>query len=130
MSVFRAAIIFTAFSLGLLTLPALAACPNQTISHNWAIESGDQRVSGDYMNKLVAGRKVRLGNNQEHYRKNGRYSVRVNGQTFNADSYRFYSDGSRCIGYDEPRFDLYVVQNGQLILINVNGGRFAAQVTN
>lgn len=110
---------------------AVAACGTRPPVNNWNTQSGDQRVSGDYLQSLLAGKKVKFKSvGTEHYRADGTYAFRFEGQTSRAPGYRFYPDGIRCIDYpQQPRYDLYVVRDQQLVLINWVGGRYPARVT-
>ncbi|KIC21518.1 hypothetical protein [Leisingera sp. ANG-Vp] len=108
---------------------ASAACPGKAPKQNWNLQAGDQRVSGQYLTKLLSGKKVKFGSaGTEQYRKDGGYRYSTGGQNYNAGSYKFYADGVRCIGYSNLRYDLYVVNNGKLVVINREGGRFEGKV--
>lgn len=109
---------------------ALAACSEAPIRHNWAVQAGDQRVTGDFVRQTVLGHKVRFEGAYEDYKKNGGYVFKDgNGNTYNPDGYVFYADGTRCLNYPEPRYDLYVVRDQKLVLINRLGERFTARLT-
>ena len=117
-------------AFALLAGSASAECPAKPPQHNWNTMSGDKAVSAAYLTKLLTGRKARWsGAGVERYMKNGKYSYSQNGQTWRAPGYRFYDGGIRCIGYDAPRFDRYVVSNGNLMGINWAGARLVVQVT-
>lgn len=128
---------FTTFLLGLMTFAGLgcipsdtlAACSDKPIKYKWAIQSGDQRVSGEYVQKTVLGKKVRFNKAYENYKKDGSYFFFDGSNRHVPDGYRFYSDGSRCLNYQNPRYDLYVVRDNKLLLINQHGGRFVAKLT-
>ncbi|MEO0937708.1 MAG: hypothetical protein AAFY38_06100 [Pseudomonadota bacterium] len=108
---------------------AHAACPERAPRVGWNTQSGDARVSAEFLAQNLAGKRVGFsGGGTEHYRGNGSYRFSAGGQTFRADGYKFYENGVRCIGYAPPRFDLYVVNNGKLILVNEQGGRFEAKI--
>ncbi|MCA0872353.1 hypothetical protein LCL97_16080 [Seohaeicola saemankumensis] len=109
--------------------PAFAACPDKAPRIKWNTHSGDQRVNDAYLQKLLPGKKVRFDSGYESYNKNGSYTFRAGSQKHDAPSYRFYKDGSRCINYANPRFDLYVVNDKRLILVNAQGGRYQGKVT-
>jgi hypothetical protein len=107
----------------------LAACPDSPPKIDWNLHSDDQRIDAGYLKDLLAGNKVKFNfGGTEHYRKSGKYRYSDAGQTYDADTFRFYKNGVRCIGYGQPRFDLYVVNNGKLLLVNVVGGRYEAKV--
>jgi len=109
---------------------AFAACSETPIVHDWNVQAGDQRVSGEFVQQTVLGKKVRFEDAYEHYRQNGSYVFRSGGgNTSRPDGYVFYPDGSRCLNYDRPRYDLYVVRDQQLLLINMQGGRFSTRLT-
>lgn len=104
--------------------PALAACPAKAPKMKWNIHSGDQRVNAAYLQGLLPGKKVEYrGYGTEVYGADGSYSYVMKGETHKAPAYRFYADGTRCIDYPTPRFDLYVVNDRTLILVNVHGFR-------
>lgn len=120
------------------TIPTLAfalwgtaslACSSGPINFDWNIQAGDQRISGDSLQETVLGRKVRFGAEYEHYRRNGSY-VFFDGQNqYRPDGYVIYADGSRCLNYNPARYDLYVVRDGKLMLINQRGERYPARLT-
>lgn len=112
---------------------AFAACPPKSVAHSWNLESGDQRVSGDFAAKHMVGKKVHYSNptGRENYGADGSYSYKDKGGTYVANGYRFYSDGSRCLDYGNgPRHDLYVVRDGKFWLVNTSGGRYQARISN
>ncbi|WP_415401685.1 hypothetical protein [Tateyamaria sp. SN3-11] len=117
-------ILFTAFG-------AYADCSKRPIKHSWNIHSSDQRISGDYVAKLVTGKRVRFGKTgSENYGADGSYFYQDSAGKYQAIGVKFYNDGSRCIHYaNGPRYDLYVANAGQLVLINRGGGRFEGKVT-
>ncbi|MGR3621666.1 hypothetical protein, partial [Pseudophaeobacter sp.] len=87
------------------------------------------RVDVQYLTDLLSRKRVKYGNvGTEHYRKNGDYRYSAGGSNYDAGSYRFYPNGVRCIGYSNPRFDLYVVNGGKLFLINREGARLEGKV--
>ncbi|MBB97504.1 MAG: hypothetical protein CML68_23255 [Rhodobacteraceae bacterium] len=109
---------------------ALAACPDAPPSKaRFNVESGDQGVTAAWLEKTLSGKKVRFDEGTEHYKSGGAYSYKSGNQTWDAPGYRFYDNGMRCIDYPSPRFDLYVVRDKQLVLINGNGGRFVGKIT-
>ncbi len=113
----------------LASAQAMADCPAKPPKIDWNIYSGDQRVDAGYLQGLLPGKKVRFSaGGVEHYRPNGKYRYSGGGRTYDADSYRFYKNGVRCIGYSEPRFDLYVMNKGKLVLVNAVGTRYKAKV--
>lgn len=86
-------------------------------------------MNAAWLQKNLAGRKVVYpGNEVETYSSDGSYSYKANGQTWTANDFRFYDNGMRCIGYSNPRFDLYVVNNGQLVLVNAQKQRYVGQI--
>ncbi len=121
---------FIVFAAAMLVAgSAFAACPQKAPRHNWNLQAGDQRVDVQYLAGLLSGKRVKFGNiGTEHYRKNGDYRYSAGGSNYDAGSYRFYPNGVRCIGYSNPRFDLYVVNGGKLFLINREGARLEGKV--
>ncbi|WP_108861246.1 hypothetical protein [Ruegeria sp. Alg231-54] len=116
----------------LIGVSAHAACPAKapktTKSH---FSDGDQKVNAAWLQTNLAGRKVVYsGKEVETYSADGSYSYKANGQTWKANAYKFYDNGMRCIGYGDPRFDLYVVNNGKLVLVNANKQRYIGQIRN
>ena len=104
---------------------ALAACPaSPPVSIN--TQSQDKNVDAAWLEKTLGGKKLSYGGSgTESYRSDGSYSYSEGGQTWSANTYKFYNDGTRCIGYEpNPRFDRYVVRDKKLVLININGGRY------
>lgn len=114
----------------LFTGSAMAGCPNSPPNVKWNSHSGDQHVNAAYLQKLLVGKKVKFGGDgTEVYHKNGTYTYRASGGNYDAPSYKFYANGVRCINYPDPRFDLYVVNDKRLLLINAGGGRIVGKVT-
>jgi hypothetical protein len=110
-----------------LIATSASACANKPPKMKWATMKSDVRVGGDVIEKLVAGQKVRFGSAYEHYKRNGSYVFNDGNRQHKPDGYKFYSSGVRCLNYQEPRYDLYVVNGDKLVLINANGGRFAVE---
>ncbi len=109
---------------------AFAGCPNKPPKQKWNTHSGDQRVNAAYLEKLLTGKKVKFkGEGTEIYKNKGTYTYKTSSNNYDAPSYRFYNDGTRCINYPTPRFDLYVVNEKRLILVNAKGGRLEGKVT-
>lgn len=108
---------------------AATACSDIPLNFNWNTASDDQRVSGEFVKKTVLGRQVRYEDGYEDYRANGDYFYVTPSQRFTADGYVFYADGSRCLNYPTPRYDLYVIRGNKLWVINQGGGRFEGRVT-
>lgn len=110
---------------------ASADCPSQPpqgLSVN--LQTGDQQVNAAWLQDNLAGRRLVFADGTENYDSDGSYSYTIGGQTYRADSYRFYDNGYRCIDYSNARFDYYVVNNGQLVLVNSDGERFTGRLTN
>ena len=109
---------------------AYAECPAKSPKFSKSYYSdGDQKVNAAWLQKNLSGRKVVYpGKEFETYSANGSYSYTANGQAWKANSYRFYDNGVRCIGYDKPRFDLYVVNNGKLVLVNQQKQRYVGEI--
>ena len=105
-----------------------ASCLAKAPSHKWNLHSDDQRLTGDYLNKTLTGKKVKYDGGTEHYRSKGRYRYQAGSDTYDAPSYHFYDNGIRCIGYSQARYDMYVVNNGKLVLINWHGGRYEGKL--
>lgn len=109
---------------------ALAACPKTSpkVAKSY-LQGGDQRVNAAWLKKTLSGRKVVFPSGEyEQYWDNGSYSYHSGSQKWAANSYQFYDTGMRCIGYSNPRFDLYVVNDGKLILVNQNKERFVGRI--
>ncbi len=121
-------LISTAIGVIMFATSAIAGCPASAPKINWNLQSGDQRVDSAYLEKLLTKKKVQFEGGVEHYRSGGKYRYSAGGQKYDAPAYSFYNSGVRCIGYNQPRFDLYVVNGGKLILVNANGGRFEGKV--
>jgi hypothetical protein len=120
----------TTIAFVLTASTAIADCPGKPPKVKWNTHSGDQRVNAAYLQKLLPGKKVKFGGDgTEVYHKNGKYTYRASGGNYDAPSYKFYSDGTRCINYPNPRFDLYVVNDKRLILVNAEGGRLEGKVS-
>ncbi len=119
--------IFLTLALGVQA--AQAACSAKSPKHKWNFHSDDQRLSGAYLAKTLTGKKVRYDDGSESYGKKGDYTYRAGSSAHRAPAFRFYPDGVRCIAYDRPRYDVYVVNNGKLVLVNWQGGRYEGKVT-
>jgi hypothetical protein len=103
---------------------AVAKSPNKPPKIMWATHSGDQRVDASYLENCFQEKKLSYGSDgTEVYHKNGSYTYRTSGGNYDAPSYKFYANGVRCINYANPRFDLYVVNEKCLILVNAKGWR-------
>lgn len=113
-------------------LAAHAECQRNPVKHAWNIHSGDQRIGGDQLSDAVSGKKVKFGSiGTEHYKADGSYVYQDNSGKYAAKSVKFYKDGSRCLNYDRgPRYDMYVVVDGGLVLINRDGGRYEGALSN
>jgi hypothetical protein len=121
-------ILLTIALLGVGTA-ALAECPSTTPdASRFPTIDGDQRVSAAWLNDTLSGNRLVLSEGTEVYNSDGSYSYLIDGDTYNAPSYRFYDNGLRCTDYPSPRFDLYVVNNGSLVLINGQGGRYVGEL--
>ncbi|MBO9453467.1 hypothetical protein J7426_24625 [Tropicibacter sp. R16_0] len=107
-----------------------SACPKASpkVAKSF-LKSGDQRVNAAWLEKNLSGRKIVFPSGEfERYWDNGSYSYHSGGQKWAANSYKFYDSGMRCIGYSTPRFDLYVVNGGKLVLVNQNKERYVAKI--
>ncbi len=123
-------LILTVFCATLIGTIASAECPAKApkLSKSY-LSDGDQRVNAAWLQKNLSGRKVVYsGKEVETYSANGSYSYKANGQTWKANAYKFYDNGMRCIDFDKPRFDLYVVNQGRLILVNEQKQRYIGQI--
>jgi hypothetical protein len=119
----------TVFGVAFTAGMALAECPKRPPSHKWNIQSGDQRVDAAFLSANLSGKRVRYrGDGTERYHKDGSYSYQSEGLVWPAPSYKFYSNGVRCIDYPTPRFDLYVVNNKKLVLVNMQDWRGIGRV--
>ena len=123
-------LVFLALSIFVIASSADAACPAKAPKVKKSnLVSGDQKVNAAWLQKNLAGRKVVYpGNLVETYKPDGSYSFKADGQVWAASAYKFYENGMRCIGYEQPRFDLYVVNNGQLILVNEQKQRYVGKI--
>jgi hypothetical protein len=118
------------FSLAAAT-SAYAQCPSKSPSASSVqLEPGDQKVNKAWLEKTLAGKKVKFKEGTEIYQKDGSYRCKVQNGAYDAPSYRFYDSGFRCIGYSNPRFDYSVVNGGKLYQINASGNRFQGRITN
>jgi len=109
--------------------PAFADCPN-TPPFSPSLASGDETVDAAWLSQTLVGMRLVFDDGTEVYGEDGSYSYVAGSQQWDAPSYRFYDNGVRCIGYDQPRFDYYVVNDGNLFLVNSQGNRFVGQLTN
>ncbi|MBE1285606.1 MAG: hypothetical protein GJ676_20005 [Rhodobacteraceae bacterium] len=124
MKLTSAAILFT-----FVASSVFAACPGKPPNKTWNTQAGDQAVTNAWLEKTLTNKKVKFETGGvEHYRKDGTYRFTTGGQRYDATGYQFYSNGVRCIAYSTPRFDRYVVNNGQLVLINWQGSRYDAKI--
>jgi hypothetical protein len=117
-------------ALAILATPSFAECPASAPFSPSEFQDGDQRVDAAWLEENLAGMRVVFDDGTEVYGADGIYSYVAGSQQWDAPGYRFYDNGVRCIGYGTPRFDYYLVNGGQLILINSNGERFEGQLTN
>lgn len=119
-------LVFAVFAAVLGPNIALAACPDKSPStSNANFHSDDQRVNAKWLTENLAGRKVYFNRGKEDYKNDGSYAFSFSGKSDNAPGYKFYNSGMRCIDYPpKSRFDLYVVNNGKLIMIDSMGRRF------
>ncbi|WP_146346616.1 hypothetical protein [Falsiphaeobacter marinintestinus] len=108
---------------------AAAACGSSAPKNGWNLHSDDQRVTADFLAKTLEGKEVKYDGGTETYRTDGSYAYKAGSETWKAPGYRFYKDGVRCIDYSKPRYDLYVVNNGKLVLVNWGGGRYEGRLT-
>lgn len=113
-------------------LAAHAECQRNPVKHTWNFHSTDERISGKQLSKVVSGKKLKFASvGTEHYKGDGSYLYRDSAGTYAAKSVKFYKDGSRCLNYDQgPRYDMYVVVDGGLVLINRSGGRYEGTLSN
>ncbi|WP_159458571.1 hypothetical protein [Roseisalinus antarcticus] len=120
---------FLAAATVFLGAPAFADCPSAP-PFSPSLASGDATVDAAWLSQTLVGMRLVFDDGTEVYREDGSYSYVAGNQQWDASSYRFYENGFRCIGYGQPRFDYYVVNDGNLILVNSQGSRFAGQLTN
>jgi hypothetical protein len=113
-----------------LAMPGWANCPSSPPFSPSGLAAGDQRVNAAWLEQNLAGKRLVFDDGTEVYNADGSYSYRAGNQSWDAPSYVFYENGVRCIGYGTPRFDYYVVNNGQLVLVNAQGQRFVGRLTN
>lgn len=122
-------LIFMTIAVVSLATGAVAQCPAKApISIKTAAD--EQRVNAEWLQKTLVGRKLSYSIGSEHFGADGSYKWVSGSQEFAAGSYKFYADGTRCIGYGNPRFDRYVVKDGKIFLINAGGERHQAKLTN
>ena len=109
---------------------SFATCPENPTGWNWTLGEGDERVDGSVVSKMLVGKKVKYSDaGTENYGADGSYSYKYKGDTYRPNGYVFYKDGSRCLSYAAgPRHDLYVMNDGDLYLINGQGQRFKARI--
>ena len=107
-----------------------ADCPSNppSIEGRVSFADGDQKVGTAWLEKSLAGHRVKFSDGTEHYNDNGTYTYKAGNQSWDAPGYKFYSSGLRCIDYATPRFDLYVVNDGKLVLINSGGSRLVGKI--
>jgi len=124
------ALFFAALAGSLVATTVSAECPAKTPSNKRInIQQGDERVNAAWLNKHLSGQRVSFEQvGTEYYQANGSYAWKQGSQKWEAPSYRFYDNGFRCIDYPSPRFDLYVVNNGKLVLIDGTGGRYIGEI--
>lgn len=109
---------------------AWANCPSSPPFSPSNLSEGDQRVNAAWLEQTLSGKRLVFDDGTEVYNADGSYSYRVGNQRWDAPHYVFYDNGVRCIGYGTPRFDYYVVNDGQLVLVNAKGQRFVGRLTN
>ena len=98
---------------------------------DWNIKNGDQRVTGKQVKSMVFGKIVKFKDgSKEHYKANGTYVFQDNSKTYPPVDYKFFKDGKRCMYFDGGgrRCDMYVMNNGKLVLINAQGKRYPTTV--
>lgn len=121
-------LVLSVFVLMLGAGTAIAACPsNPPSSSKVNFHSNDQKLNAQWLQQNLAGKKVHYDGGVEQYHKNGSYIYKSDGGSFKAPAFRFYDNGARCIDYDQPRIDFYVINSGKLVLINSQGGRYEAK---
>lgn len=122
--------VFTAFFALFVASAADASCPAEApvIDSRVNLVEGDKLVNAAWLERNLAGRRVKYDVGTEHYEADGSYYYRAGSNRWDAPSYRFYKNGWRCIGYPTPRFDFYVVNDGRLVLINADGWRGVGRV--
>ncbi len=120
---------FLFLAVFLVSTGTAAACPTKAPSDSkYNIHSDDHRVNAAWLTKTLSGKRLALPRGVEIYNTDGTYNFKTKSQTQSAKSYKFYNNGIRCIDYPNPRFDLYVVNNGTLVLISGGGGRIAGRL--
>lgn len=112
-----------------LAAPAWASCPASPPLAPAGLADGDQRVDAAWLEQNLAGKSLVFDEGAESFNPDGSYSYSAGGQQWDAPSYVFYDNGVRCIAYSPPRFDYYVVNAGQIVLVNAQGQRFIGRVT-
>ena len=125
----KTAVVGAVLALALAT-PVSATCGKKPPVNNWNLQAGDKRVTGAYLGKMLTGKKVRFKEGgTEVFAADGGYTYKLDGKSYRSNGFRFYANGIRCIDYpNDPRYDLYVVNGGKLMLINRVGGRYVGQV--
>jgi len=104
---------------------ARAICASTPVSFDWAASSSDQRLTAEALSSRVAGKRLEFSYGaSETYAPDGSYAYREGDQIYSAPGYALYPDGSRCIAYPSPRYDLYVLEGRTLVLINQSGERY------
>lgn len=116
--------LFTAF---VLPVSAMADCPARAPAHGWNVQGGDRRVNAGFLENALVGHTVLYdlggGTATEQFARDGSHVWSSGGASRTAPTFRFYRDGVRCIGYAQPRFDLFVIANKRLVLIDTAGQR-------
>ena len=111
---------------------ASAACPPQSPGTG-AVEfdPADERLDDGWFASEVYGGTIEFDGGVETYNLDGSY-IYTYDQTeegWDAPEYRFYENGMRCIAYDTGlRFDLYVKNAGDLVMITSSGERFKGRI--
>ncbi|UWR07738.1 MULTISPECIES: hypothetical protein [Ruegeria] len=112
-----------------LMLIAAACAASPLWAAEWAVRPGDIPLSPAELNALAGRTLTFYDDGQSKYSAGGAYSYTysaVNGGGTAFGTYRIAADGSICVQYRNgfDRCDLYVRNNGRLILITEKGERY------
>ncbi len=111
---------------------AAAGFATAALSDTWSLAEGDQEIAGEDLAVMLFGHRVTFEDGSTgRFRIDGSYLfTAVDGEEWLWQEVMFLSDGSLCLKHDGKvrRCDLYVINSGELILINAIGERYRAFV--
>ncbi len=98
--------------------------PNVLPVVEWPTAAGDIIPDAGYLSFLLTGTSVSYAfGDTSTYFADGAFRHESEDQISTASNYAFLEDGWRRIDYEPPRYDRYVINNDELILINPLGQR-------